>query len=36
VRVRVGEPVETAGLAPEDRDRLIAEVRGQIDRMLKS
>ena len=34
VTVRVGEPVETAGLGVEDRDRLIAEVRGRIESLL--
>ena len=34
VRVRVGEPVETTGMTPDDRDRLIAEVRGRLERML--
>jgi len=35
VRVRLGEPVDTAGLTLADRDRLIAEVRGRIERMLE-
>jgi len=35
VTVRVGEPVETAGLAVEQRDWLIQEVRGRIEAMLK-
>jgi len=34
VSVRVGEPIETAGLAVEDRDRLIADVRIAIERLL--
>jgi 1-acyl-sn-glycerol-3-phosphate acyltransferase len=34
LRVRVGEPVETAGSTVADRDRIIAEVRGRIQRML--
>jgi 1-acyl-sn-glycerol-3-phosphate acyltransferase len=36
VRVRFGTPVETAGRRHEDRDGLIAEVRVQIENMLKS
>jgi 1-acyl-sn-glycerol-3-phosphate acyltransferase len=35
VTVRVGEPVETAGLDVEQRDWLIQEVRGRIEAMLK-
>ena len=35
VRIRFGAPVETAGLAPEERDRLIAEVRRRVEGMLK-
>jgi 1-acyl-sn-glycerol-3-phosphate acyltransferase len=35
VRVRVGEPVETAGSAIENRDRIIAEVRTRIERLLQ-
>ncbi len=35
VRVRVGAPIETAGLTLDDRDRLIAEVRGRIESMLE-
>ena len=34
LRVRVGEPVETAGSTLEDRDRIIAEVRRRIQKML--
>jgi 1-acyl-sn-glycerol-3-phosphate acyltransferase len=34
VRVRFGEPVETAGVALEDRDRLIGEVRRRVEEML--
>lgn len=34
LRVRVGEPVETKGLKPEDRESLIRKVREQIQRML--
>jgi 1-acyl-sn-glycerol-3-phosphate acyltransferase len=35
VRVRIGEPVDTAGLGLEDRDRLIAEVRARIESLLR-
>jgi 1-acyl-sn-glycerol-3-phosphate acyltransferase len=35
VDVRVGSPVDTAGMRAEDRDRLIAAVRTEIDRLLK-
>jgi 1-acyl-sn-glycerol-3-phosphate acyltransferase len=35
VVVRIGEAVETSGMTPDDRDRLIAEVRGRIERLLK-
>jgi 1-acyl-sn-glycerol-3-phosphate acyltransferase len=34
VRVRFGEPVETAGVPVDDRDRLIAEVRRRVEEML--
>jgi 1-acyl-sn-glycerol-3-phosphate acyltransferase len=34
VTVRFGEPVETAGVALEDRDRLISEVRSRVEAML--
>ena len=34
VSVRIGEPVETHGLSLDDRDRLIAEVRVRIERLL--
>jgi 1-acyl-sn-glycerol-3-phosphate acyltransferase len=34
VRVRFGEPVETAGVALDERDRLIAEVRRRVEEML--
>jgi 1-acyl-sn-glycerol-3-phosphate acyltransferase len=34
VGVRIGPPVETAGLNLEDRDRLVAEVRARVERML--
>jgi 1-acyl-sn-glycerol-3-phosphate acyltransferase len=35
LRVRVGEPVETAGSTLADRDRIVADVRGRIQRMLE-
>ena len=35
VRVRFGEPVETAGVPVDDRDRLIAEVRRRVEAMLR-
>lgn len=35
VRVSFGSPVETAGLTLEDRDVLIANVRGQVEAMLR-
>jgi len=35
VDVRIGEPVETTGLTVEDRDALIACVRGRIEAMLE-
>ena len=35
VRVRFGEPVETAGVALEDRDRLIGDVRRRVEAMLR-
>jgi 1-acyl-sn-glycerol-3-phosphate acyltransferase len=34
MRVRIGRPVETAGLTLDDRDRLIGEVRGRIQTLL--
>jgi 1-acyl-sn-glycerol-3-phosphate acyltransferase len=34
VRVRFGEPVETAGVPVEDRDRLIGQVRRRVEAML--
>jgi len=34
IRVRIGEPVETAGMTPADREQLITEVRGRIEQML--
>jgi 1-acyl-sn-glycerol-3-phosphate acyltransferase len=36
VRVTFGEPVETAGMAIEDRDRLVEGVRKQIEEMLRA
>lgn len=36
VTVRFGEPVETAGLTIDDRDRVIQQVRGQIEALLKA
>ena len=34
VRVRIGEPVETTGMTLDDRDRLIADVRNRVARLL--
>jgi 1-acyl-sn-glycerol-3-phosphate acyltransferase len=34
VLVRFGEPVETAGLTPDDRDRLVTAVRGRVAALL--
>jgi 1-acyl-sn-glycerol-3-phosphate acyltransferase len=34
VSIRVGPPVETAGLKRDDRDRLIARIRGEIETLL--
>ena len=34
VDIRVGKPIETAGLTPADRDRLIQQVRHEIERLL--
>jgi 1-acyl-sn-glycerol-3-phosphate acyltransferase len=34
VDVRIGEPVETAGMTADDRDRLIAIVRARIEQLL--
>jgi hypothetical protein len=34
VRVRFGEPVETAGVSLDERDRLIGEVRRRVEEML--
>jgi 1-acyl-sn-glycerol-3-phosphate acyltransferase len=35
-RIRIGEPVETAGMSIDDRDRLIETVRARIDALLKT
>jgi 1-acyl-sn-glycerol-3-phosphate acyltransferase len=35
-RIRIGEPVETAGLAVDDRDALIGTVRARIEELLRS
>ena len=35
VTVRIGEPIETAGMAPQDRDALIEIVRGRIEELIK-
>jgi 1-acyl-sn-glycerol-3-phosphate acyltransferase len=35
LHVRIGQPVDTAGLTVEDRDHLIAEVRGRIVALLR-
>lgn len=35
VTVRVGEPIETAGMTTHDRDRLIEIVRGRIEELLQ-
>jgi 1-acyl-sn-glycerol-3-phosphate acyltransferase len=35
VTVRIGEPIETAGMTDDDRDRLIAMVRERIEAMLR-
>jgi 1-acyl-sn-glycerol-3-phosphate acyltransferase len=34
VSVRVGEPVDTAGLTFDDRDRLVGELRGRVESLL--
>jgi 1-acyl-sn-glycerol-3-phosphate acyltransferase len=36
VTVRIGAPVETAGMTPDDRDDLIAAVRGRIEELLRA
>jgi 1-acyl-sn-glycerol-3-phosphate acyltransferase len=35
VDVRIGQPIETAGMTAEDRDRLIATVRDRISQLLR-
>ena len=35
VRVTIGEPIDTTGMTLDDRDRLIAMARGQIETMLR-
>ena len=35
VTVRIGEPVETAGRGPDDRDAIIQEVRSRIEALLR-
>jgi hypothetical protein len=34
MRVRIGEPVDTAGLTVDDRDALILEVRSRVQALL--
>jgi 1-acyl-sn-glycerol-3-phosphate acyltransferase len=34
VSVRIGKPVPTAGLTMSDRDALIAQVRGEVQKLL--
>jgi hypothetical protein len=34
VRVAIGPPFETAGLTLDDRDKLTAAVRGEVERLL--
>jgi 1-acyl-sn-glycerol-3-phosphate acyltransferase len=36
VTVRIGEPIETAGMTDDDRDRLIALVRQRIESLLQA
>ena len=36
VQVRLGAPIETAGLGIEQRDELVARVRGEVARMLEA
>jgi 1-acyl-sn-glycerol-3-phosphate acyltransferase len=36
VDVRVGEPIETTGMTLDDRDRLVALARRQIEDMLRA
>jgi 1-acyl-sn-glycerol-3-phosphate acyltransferase len=35
VTVRIGEPIETAGMSSDDRDQLIEIVRGRIEELLR-
>ena len=35
VTVRIGEPIETAGMSPSDRDRLIEIVRARIEELIR-
>lgn len=35
ITVRFGQPVETAGLSIDDRDRLVAEVRDRVESLLQ-
>jgi hypothetical protein len=35
IDIRVGTPVETAGMRAEDRDRLIAAVRTEIQSLIR-
>jgi hypothetical protein len=34
--VRLGPPIETAGLGVEQRDELVGRVRGEVARMLEA
>ena len=34
VRVRIGEPVETAGMTLDDRDQVIASVRDKVAKLI--
>jgi len=36
VSVQIGKPVPTAGLTLDDRDAVIARVRGEVQRLLES
>lgn len=36
VQVRLGAPIETAGLSVEERDELVARVRGEVARLLEA
>jgi 1-acyl-sn-glycerol-3-phosphate acyltransferase len=36
IRVSSGEPIPTAGLRIDDRDQLVAAVRGEVERLLKA